>query len=473
MKKLTTYFAFLVVAAFALVACDENYDDWADPQTNAQESLVDINFQVTVTANSIEIGDITTDSVALARITSTSELEEGATVSYEAQLFDSEDFSSLQEVLLSYSADACNAAVADLQAAVVELFGKRPDARTVYMRLVSYINVNGQIISKASNTVTLTITPEAPVIDTAYYMIGTVNNWNDTDVSTLLKFAHSGKDVYEDPYFTLIFEASGEAWWKLIPQSTVDAVQAGSISNVWEGTSLGVQTDGDDSLEGTLTLDNPQAGKIEATGWVKMTLNMMEGTYTIEVIGEMPLQLYVNGGYCGWDFSEAKTVYSQYYDFTYDGYINIDNGGFEFKFATERAWDSGTNYGVGDDVNLVTDGGNIAVAENGFYRLTVDLNSMTYSATKTEWGLIGDATPGGWDGSTTMTQNGYVWSVTAQLSAGEFKFRANDAWDVNLGGDLDNLTYGGDNITLTEAGTYAVTLDLSDPTVYKATVVKQ
>lgn len=89
--------------------------------------------------------------------------------------------------------------------------------------------------------------------------------------------------------------------------------------------------------------------------------------------------------------------------------------------------------------------------------------------------MIGSATDGGWDNSTPMTYNSTskVWSVTTTLKADEFKFRANNGWDINLGGDLNNLSYGGDNIKITEAGTYKVSLDLSDPTKYKATVVKQ
>ena len=63
-----------------------------------------------------------------------------------------------------------------------------------------------------------------------------------------------------------------------------------------------------------------------------------------------------------------------------------------------------------------------------------------------------------------------LWSVTTTLVNGSFKFRANNGWDINIGGDLNNLSYGGDNIPAT-AGTYTITLDLSDPEAFKATVV--
>ncbi|MDD3787583.1 MAG: hypothetical protein PHO94_02675 [Petrimonas sp.] len=67
-----------------------------------------------------------------------------------------------------------------------------------------------------------------------------------------------------------------------------------------------------------------------------------------------------------------------------------------------------------------------------------------------------------------------TWTVTTTLTAGKsFKFRANDGWDINLGGNMQNLTYGGDNISVTTSGSYLVTLDLSNPTAYKASIVLQ
>jgi starch-binding outer membrane protein SusE/F len=58
------------------------------------------------------------------------------------------------------------------------------------------------------------------------------------------------------------------------------------------------------------------------------------------------------------------------------------------------------------------------------------------------------------------------------LSAKSMKFRANNGWDINLGGNLSGLTYGGDNISISEAGNYKIVLDLSNPLKYKATITK-
>ena len=50
---------------------------------------------------------------------------------------------------------------------------------------------------------------------------------NDWDGTKLVKFNHSGKDVYEDPYFTVIVKVPANCYWKIIPQSNLDA------GNVW------------------------------------------------------------------------------------------------------------------------------------------------------------------------------------------------------------------------------------------------
>jgi hypothetical protein len=98
---------------------------------------------------------------------------------------------------------------------------------------------------------------------------------------------------------------------------------------------------------------------------------------------------------------------------------------------------------------------------------------FTYTAVATDWGVIGSATPGGWDNDTDMTYDPEtgIWSVTLDLIDGAFKFRANDGWDINLGGDLNNLSYNGSDIPITE-GNYTITLDLSNPQQYSATIVQ-
>ena len=102
-----------------------------------------------------------------------------------------------------------------------------------------------------------------------------------------------------------------------------------------------------------------------------------------------------------------------------------------------------------------------APATAGYYMIVVNLNEMTYELTPiTTIGIVGPAQAGGWDADTDMTFNqegGYWEASNVALSAGDMKFRANDAWDINWGGALDALVQGGGNIAV-EAGTYDIRL---------------
>ena len=92
------------------------------------------------------------------------------------------------------------------------------------------------------------------------------------------------------------------------------------------------------------------------------------------------------------------------------------------------------------------------------------------------YGVIGDATPLGWGGQTNLTPSAdfLTWTGTIHFNGtGEFKFRANNNWDISLGGDLSNLNpNNGPNIATPGEGDYIVTLNLG-VYPYSATLVKK
>ncbi len=177
----------------------------------------------------------------------------------------------------------------------------------------------------------------------------------------------------------------------------------------------------------------------------------------------------------------------------FEGYINMPGtGNIGFKYTNAPDWNH-TNYGdptgeVGGG-SLTTDGnaGGLSVANGGYYEVSANLNSNTWSTTLTSWGIIGDATPGGWNTDTQMTYDAAdsVWTVTcAMIQAGSYKFRANDAWSIDFGIDgsgnlqyADNplLPYNGtlNNLSVPADGTYKITLDLHKSQHYTYSAVKQ
>src|SRR5690606_26368760 len=150
--------------------------------------------------------------------------------------------------------------------------------------------------------------------------------------------------------------------------------------------------------------------------------------------------LYVPGGYQGWDPTNASTVLaSPNVDGRYEGYIYFPDDNSEFKITDGPAWD--VNYGDdGADGTLEQNGANLVAPTAGMYLIQVDLNTLTYTLTRTDWGIIGSATPGGWDSDQDMTYSAEegAWTIQLDLVAGEMKYRGNDDWGLNYGDDGGN-----------------------------------
>ncbi|WP_345368959.1 SusE domain-containing protein [Algivirga pacifica] len=182
--------------------------------------------------------------------------------------------------------------------------------------------------------------------------------------------------------------------------------------------------------------------------------------------------LWVPGAHNGWAHNDDDVIKSLDSDGIFEGYLWLES---EFKITDEAGW-GGTNYGDGGAVGtLSTDGGagNLMVAETGYYRLIATPSLLTYSVTKTEWGVIGSATPNGWDGpdiDMEYDQATGLWTVTADLVEGEIKFRANDDWAINYGDEGGNGTLELDNpnnIVIDQAGNYTIILNLNDTPIYR------
>ncbi|MFV0138896.1 SusE domain-containing protein [Empedobacter falsenii] len=84
----------------------------------------------------------------------------------------------------------------------------------------------------------------------------------------------------------------------------------------------------------------------------------------------------------------------------------------------------------------------------------------------TNWGIVGSATPNGWDGPDVQfwkTDVTNVFVAYTDLKAGEIKFRQDNKWELDYGGSNGKLEKGGKNIAV-DAGTYKITMDLTNLT---------
>ena len=163
----------------------------------------------------------------------------------------------------------------------------------------------------------------------------------------------------------------------------------------------------------------------------------------------------------GWSIVHPlrSAVEDDVFNGVYTGFAYLNT---EFKFRShEDSWDA-PDWGAGADAGTIeAQAGNITVPAPGFYKMVVDMENMTYALTPISTiGVVGPAQEGGWDSDTDMTYNieTGAWEVEMNLAADELKFRANDDWAINWGGDPTDLTQDGPNIAIDAAGKYKIQL---------------
>lgn len=455
MKKLSLYISIALAGLF-MGSCSEDFKDWADPQTNPQEDAITIPGFTATAAQAIDFASVTTDSVNTFSLSSAA-LPEGFTLGNARIELTPQGVENATKTTVNTSLDG-KGAVADLASVVESAYGKRPTARTFDAQV--YVNAikEGQAVLIDAGKINLVMTPKAPFIDAAYYLVGDmfttddVNGWNT--ISDKQKFKHSDKDVYEDPIFTITFETTkADQYWKIIPKANVDA---GNTDASAAGV-VGPKVDGEDSMTDTLTNVDAKAGKIAKAGKYKLTLNMMDYTYTFEEVKYDPF-IYFIGATDGWKSSDQKLALVDEAKGVYTGYVYLadpNEAGLQFKFQrVAGSWDNEINAGTFNtfsDAATPNENGNIGVnAGEGVYYFDVNLGEGTIKATKVEtMGIIGQFN--GWSSDAVMTWNAeeYCFEATkVGVTADGWKFRVNGGWDINLGGSLNNLTAGGDNITV-------------------------
>ncbi|WP_308269988.1 Outer membrane protein SusF domain-containing protein [Prevotella sp.] len=439
-----------ITLLMSMVSCTEDYTDWANPQTNPQEEAVAFGNGSVTPVDVINLADVTEDKVQVASIVAPTSSNAAYAPIIKINLgdktFDIDNDGKM--------------ATADLATYISEKYGKRPVERDINATLDAWVS-NGSTTVKLATSEAFQVKaiPVAPVIDEGYYLVGDmfnveavddavgVDGWNT--VSAKQAFKHSDKDVYDDPVFTITFETTkANQYWKIIPKKNVDA------GNFWAAGVVGPKVDGDDSMTGALTNGDAKAGKIAKAGKYKLTINMMDYSYTLEEVNYDPF-IYFIGATDGWTNAEQKLALVDDAKGVYTGYLYCadPNGwGNQFKFQrVAGSWDNEINSGAFSTFSgaATSEGGNIGVnAGEGVYYFDVNLSEGTITATKVEtMGIIGGFN--NWAGDAVMTWNAeeYCYEATnVGVTADGWKFRVNGDWPINLGGSLNNLTAGGDNL---------------------------
>lgn len=193
-----------------------------------------------------------------------------------------------------------------------------------------------------------------------------------------------------------------------------------------------------------------------------------------------PENLYLVGAHNGWDATTASP-HLNFNDGTYEVYQNIKEGlgGYDFKWITELGSWEGV---MGDDPDnpghIIKEGETeVNAGGAGFYCIKADLGSMTWELKATTWGIIGDATPGGWDSQTDFTNfdpKTNTFTMDVELTPGKLKFRGTEDWTHNYGGSglIGKPVFNGDSVGIAEAGSYTITFSLGHGGNYSYSIVK-
>lgn len=374
--------------------------------------------------------------------------------------------------------------------AQVEVFGNSPKVQHAYYRVPVYISLAGTEYRVSGNNAEgeslgtnwyafqgeFDITRMTPnyVIEDNYYCFGKYLG-NNTPANGFV-MTHSDLDAYDDPNFSYAFKVSADEaaagfTVMIAPESVVKAGGAAS-------QCFGVEDP--TATEGALVLGG-QPLTITQEGPYKLDVDMKALTYKVAVA---PESLYIASN--GAQFN-AKCLQLGTSDFiSYTGMAYIDKW---FRITAQKGF-NGVNYGPEDpdmtnelSANIAINNNQIPVPVKGFkglFWMDVNLGKMMYTAyaintlgvvgTINNWGnenADGSVTP---DTPLSHTNNDFnVWTgefevkdATADKPA-EVKIRANNEWTVDFGevaGSTDAVK-GGANITISENGTYSVSIDFS------------
>ena len=431
----------------SMVSCTEDYTDWSKPQVNAEPKAVEFGNGSVTPVDVINLANVTEEKVQVASIVAPTSSDAGYTPTIKINLGNK-----------TYDIDNDGKmATADLASYISETYGKRPDERDINATLDAWISNGSTVVKMAtSETFQVKAIPVAPVIDEGYYLVGDMCKTEEVEgwtIEAAKAFKHSDRDVYDDPIFTLTFETKeANQYWKIIPKKNIDA------GTLWADGVVGPKENGSVSMEGLLTSDNPGAGTIAEPGKYKLTLNMMDYSYTIEKVMYDPF-IYFIGSTDGWGSNDQKLALVDEDKGTYTGYVYIadpNGAGFEFKFQREQG-NRDTAIGASDFVTFKDaakdpeHGNNLGVnAGEGVYYMDVNLSEGTITATKVEsMGMAGQFQ--GWDplAPATMTWNAeeYCFEATnVGVTADGWKFIVNKGWSINLGGSINNLEQDGTDL---------------------------
>lgn len=484
----------------SLAACTDDYKDWLSPQVVDQPEKVSFGDGSVTSVGTIDFNSYAEETVKVCSITAPTASDPSFTPSYTITLGGEETY--------DISADGVMNS-ADLSNFVIAKFGRRPVERSVEATVSMWLSNGTTAVKTATSGIFhITAIPKAPQISQNYYIVGGPNDWTESAKNKMLKFSHSGKDVYEDPVFTVTFNASeGDTWFAIGDDEACEAI---ANDNDWSkllGTTKGNgNTDPTGNLDRRYNLSDDGSFCVPAgPRLIKVTINMMDYSYQIEALN-IAENYYLIGGPGEWNNSKAqkfshsdKSVFEDPV-FTYT--FESTGGEMWFAFGDDEAIDAvgegvwnklfGTKgdskdlsgsfdrrYNLDGDHSFCVDG------SARYYRFSVNMMDYTYEITPLNFAEF-IYVPGNAQKYNTAAPGMPEWGWTPELAPalrsasfngvyegfaymdGDFKFTKERNWNAEYNYN-DFTSYSsmfklgdGSNINCTEPGYYKLVADVAN-----------
>lgn len=355
MKKIM-FLGGLLLSAMTFVGCSDDFTDWASPQTNPQEDAITLPGYHAEGVDAIDLSTVEGDSVKILTLSQVS-LPEGSEVCYTRIELVPVEGDQSAPVTLNVDNEG-RIGKAELQTTLEGFYGKSPVQRMLAGHVYSDIIINGQAFFVDANTINVVATLEAPLVASAYYLVGDFGgaNWDIANLSYALYPLSETTQSY-----TTLWTGSGS--FKFFTEAnnwdSAFGAEKGSVAGAMSGDLASNVSNGADNISA------PEVG-----AYYTFTVDIVNMNFTWTKLSEQASKRYptmnLSGDFNGWGIGgdgemHESTPHNWYVD------ITIASDG-SLKFRSAENWDDG-NWGGNGSVNIgetnygtaVFGGGNINV----------------------------------------------------------------------------------------------------------------
>lgn len=316
----------LALAGLFMVSCNEDFTDWADPQSNSQEDAITLPGIQASAVEPIDLATVTSDSVAAFSL-DTSAFPSGYSLENARIELTPQNVSGAKATTVQTTcAGMVDASI--LQNVVETIYGSSPVARTFDAHV--YVNAvkDGMAMLIDCGIVPLTVTPAAY----RFYFFGSINDWNADAARTAIMYPQSKTTFTYTTYVD-----GGNTYVKMWSEKGLGD---------WSSTYC-TANNGDTSESGSIMLGDGGAISAPGSGYYTFTFDLSAMTYRWTAIDNQTPTEYANvsliGGFNSWGSDLELTQVSKH-----NWYVRhtIDED-TQLKFRANHDWS--TNWGFGND----------------------------------------------------------------------------------------------------------------------------